>query len=93
MEIQLIEQGSKGISQAKEGSVIAGEMTYSIPGTDFIIIDHTEVNESYKGRGVGKQILMEVVEMARDKNLKILPLCPFAHAMFKKISEIRDVLK
>ncbi|MEM9075905.1 MAG: GNAT family N-acetyltransferase, partial [Bacteroidota bacterium] len=55
--------------------------------------DHTEVEEAFKGKGVGKQILYKLVEMAREKNLKILPLCPFANAMFKKLDDIRDVLK
>jgi predicted GNAT family acetyltransferase len=68
-------------------------MTYSIAGNDFIIIDHTEVDPAFKGRSVGKIMLYKIVEMAREKNLKVLPLCPFANAMFKKIDEIKDVLK
>ncbi|WP_432710653.1 GNAT family N-acetyltransferase, partial [Pedobacter sp.] len=62
-------------------------------GTDTIIIDHTEVEPEYNGKGVGKQMLFKIVEMARDKNIKIIPLCPFAANMFKKIDVIKDVLK
>jgi len=68
-------------------------MTYSIPSSDFIIIDHTEVDAAFKGQGIGKQLLYKIVEMAREKNIKILPLCPYANAQFKKIKEIQDVLK
>jgi len=68
-------------------------MTYSIPSSDFIIIDHTEVDPAFKGQGIGKQLLYKIVEMAREKNIKILPLCPYANAQFKKIKEIQDVLK
>jgi predicted GNAT family acetyltransferase len=32
------------------------------------------------------------IEMAREKNLKIIPLCPFAKSVFDKNLEFRDVL-
>jgi uncharacterized protein len=71
----------------------AGVMTYSIANDDFIIIDHTEVEPEFKGKGIGKKMLYEFVEMARQKDVKILPLCPFANAMFKQYEDIQDVLK
>ncbi|MBL1214233.1 MAG: N-acetyltransferase [Ignavibacteriae bacterium] len=93
MEIKLTENQTKGFAIVKDNTIIAGKMTYSIPSGDFIIIDHTEVEPMYNGKGVGKQLLLKIVEMAREKNIKILPLCPFANAMFKKLDDIRDVLK
>jgi predicted GNAT family acetyltransferase len=35
---------------------------------------------------------MEVVLFARENNIKIIPLCPFAKSVFDKTEEIRDVL-
>jgi len=70
----------------------AGLMTYSWAGDDRIIIDHTEVESAYNGKGVGKAMVYKAVEFAREKGIKILPLCPFAKAMFQKNEEIRDVL-
>lgn len=93
MKIKLIEDQTKGYAIAIENEVTAGKMTYSIPGKDFIIIDHTEVDPAFKGKAVGKQLLYKIVEMAREKNIKILPLCPFANALFKKLEDIQDVLK
>ena len=70
----------------------AGLMTYSWAGEDRIIIDHTEVEPAYNGKGVGKAMVYKAVEFARENNLKIIPLCPFAKATFQKNEEIRDVL-
>lgn len=47
----------------------------------------------FNGEVVGKQLLYKIVEMAREKNIKVLPLCPFANAMFRKLKDIQDVLK
>ena len=93
MEIKITEDQTKGSAVAKENEVIAGKMTYSIASANFIIIDHTEVDPSFKGKGVGKQLLYKIVEMARERSIKILPLCPFANAMFQKLTDIQDVLK
>ncbi|QEE50267.1 N-acetyltransferase [Flavobacterium alkalisoli] len=93
MEILLQQGDSKGHALARENEKRAGMMTYSIAGPELIIIDHTEVEPAYNGKGVGKQMLYKIVEMAREKEVKIIPLCPFAAMMFKKSEDIKDVLK
>ena len=70
----------------------AGVMTYTKAGEDMIIIDHTEVFPEFNGKGIGKKLVLEGVKYARENKLKILPLCPFAKALFMKLPEIQDVL-
>ncbi|QQQ30114.1 GNAT family N-acetyltransferase [Chryseobacterium indoltheticum] len=70
----------------------AGLMTYTWAGEDRFIIDHTEVEEAYNGKGVGKEMLIKAVEFARENGKKIIPLCPFAKATFQKNEDLRDVL-
>ncbi|MBZ0247023.1 MAG: N-acetyltransferase, partial [Cyclobacteriaceae bacterium] len=74
------------------GDPALAEMTYSKAGDTLIIIDHTEVGEALKGKGVGLQLVKAAVEFARNKKIKILPLCPFAKSVFDKKEELRDVL-
>ncbi len=92
MEIQQINRESKGLFKALSDEKEAGRMTYSWAGKEKFIIDHTEVKPEFNGQGVGKQMVMAAVNYARENKLKIIPLCPFARAMFEKTSEIRDVL-
>ena len=74
-------------------NVQKAEMTYSSAGPDKIIIDHTEVDEDIKGQGVGYKLVDGAVNYARANNKKIMPLCPFARAVFRKKSEAyKDVL-
>jgi len=67
-------------------------MTYSKAGDTKIIIDHTEVDDSLRGQGAGKTMVMEAVKFAREHEIKILPLCPFAKSVFDKNQDIRDVV-
>jgi predicted GNAT family acetyltransferase len=86
------ESASRGYFVASDNGIEAGTMTYSGAGPERFIIDHTEVYPEFEGRGVGKQLVMAAVEYARENNLKIMPLCPFARGVFKRMESIRDVL-
>lgn len=92
MEMLQEDNGKKGKFYILEDGIQEAEMTYIWAGTDRMIIDHTAVNELLKGKSAGKQMLMKAVSFAREKGIKIIPLYPFAHSMFKKLAEIRDVL-
>lgn len=75
----------------KDGKYVA-VMTYVWAGSGKFIIDHTEVNVTLRGKGAGKQMVVKAVEFAREKSVKIEPLCPFVKSVFEKVAEIRDVL-
>ncbi|WP_343697667.1 GNAT family N-acetyltransferase [Flavobacterium sp.] len=92
MEIQQINDIKRGYFEALEDGKEAGKMTYTWAGDNKFIIDHTEVSPEFNGKGVGKKLVMAAVEYARNNNLKIIPLCPFAKSVFDKVEEIRDVL-
>ncbi|KLT69834.1 MULTISPECIES: GNAT family N-acetyltransferase [Flavobacterium] len=92
MEIQQINEGRKGYFEAVEDGKQAGKMTYSWAGDTKFIIDHTEVNEEFNGKGVGKKMVMAAVEYARANDFKIIPLCPFAKSVFDRTADIHDVL-
>ena len=92
MEIKQQDDGKKGKFYIEINGDELAQMTYTWAGPNKFIIDHTEVDDKLRGKGAGKQLVMQSVEFARDNGKKILPLCPFAHSVFKKIPEIRDVL-
>lgn len=92
MEIIQENNDKKGVFKAIDNTIEAGLMTYSWAGENKFIIDHTEVNPDFAGKGVGKQLVMKAVAFAREHNLKIMPLCPFAKSVFNKVPEINDVL-
>lgn len=68
-----------------------GEMTFSIAGPERIIIDHTEVQEAFRGKGVGLALVEFAVNYVRAHNMKMLPLCPFTKATLQRHPEWADV--
>lgn len=92
MEIQHRDNTEKGAFFVRENDQLLAEMSYVWSGDNRIIIDHTEVDPSLKGQGVGKKLFDQIIAFARDKNLKILPLCPFAKSLFDKDASLQDLL-
>ena len=91
-EVQLKINDNKGAFYIEIKGKQEAMMTFVFAGEDKIIIDHTEVNPGNEGKGFGKKMVTKAVEFAREKGIKILPLCPFAKSVFDKTPEFRDVL-
>lgn len=91
MKIEREDNGKKGRFVLYENDEKAGEMTFTWAGEDRFIIDHTEVDEKYGGKGFGKELVMKAVEYARKNNFKIMPLCPYAKHVFDRNKDLNDV--
>lgn len=90
-DIQREEGPSKGRFVCRLGDDEA-ELTYSRAGRKLMIIDHTEVPAAFRGTGTGLALVARAVADARAAGLKLLPLCPFAAAQFRRHPEWADVL-
>ena len=69
-----------------------GLMHYTYAGPGKIIIDHTEVDEAYEGKGLGRQLVKAGVAFAREAHLKIVPECAFAKKIFAATPDFADVV-
>lgn len=93
MKIQREEHGKKGAFYVEKDGEWLAEMTYFYSGDGEITIDHTEVDKSLRGKGVGEDLVKEGVSFARENNLKIVPTCPFTKKVIDETPEYQDVLK
>ena len=91
-EIRREESSSGGRYVLSAGGAEA-EMTFSKAGAALLIIDHTGVPDVFRGQGVGAALVLRGVEDARKAGKRILPLCPFAAAQFRRHPEWADVLE
>jgi uncharacterized protein len=83
--------GTKGAFVATADGTRAGEMTYSRMNDHAVIVDHTAVFSGFEGTGLGKQLVEQGVRWAREHDSRIMPLCPFARALFERTPEYHDV--
>lgn len=85
VKLQIKENGRGSFSIADQGKVI-GKMVIGIAG-NYLTAYHTEVAPEAEGKGVAKKLLEAMVSYARSHQLKVIPLCVFVQAQFKRHPE------
>ena len=56
------------------------------------LLVHTEVPAAQKGRGIGTQLVKGVLDEARARGRRIVPVCSFVKAFIERHPEYKDVL-
>ena len=86
-EIKLkLEDNGKGAFVLEEGGEQLAEMVIAIDGNNLTVF-HTEVSDKLKGQGVAARLLSTMVAYARTNKLKVIALCPYVSAQFKRHPE------
>jgi predicted GNAT family acetyltransferase len=57
-----------------------------------IMFTHTEVPEAHEGKGIGTTLMRFALGAARERGLKVIPICPFFAAYMQKHAEVQDLL-
>ena len=55
-------------------------------------IMHTVVLPEYGGRGIAKRLVLTLINEARKRNIKIVPICSYAVKMMIGNEEFKDVM-
>ncbi len=92
MKINREENEGKGKFFIEENGKQLALMTYKKSSEDKIVIDHTEVDESLQGEGIGNDLVEASVKFARENNLKIVATCPFAKKVIDETPEFQKIL-
>jgi predicted GNAT family acetyltransferase len=82
IELELDAKQHGAFNLYEDGTKI-GEMVVSV-NSAAITVYHTEVDESAAGKGYAKLLLDALTGYARENNIKVIPLCPYVHAQFKR---------
>jgi Predicted acetyltransferase len=66
-------------------------LTYEVD-KGIMILKQTYTPENYRGKGLAKMLVEKAVEVAKQKNLKIKPVCSYSVYYFIKNPHERDIL-
>jgi hypothetical protein len=92
MEIKLSKSENKGRFFIEEEGKMLAQITWVKETEDHIILDHTFVDDSLRGQGIARQLFNKVIELAREREIKIQPVCSYAQKMFEQNPEIADLM-
>ncbi len=90
-EIKHKETDRRGMFYMEDEKGITSELTYTVQENNVMIIDHTETRPALEGKGLAGKLVKKSVEFARENDMKIDPLCPFAEVQFDQNKDYKDV--
>jgi uncharacterized protein len=67
------------------------EMTYRKAPDGTITIDHTGVPPAFEGRGIAARLVKAAIADARSEGFKIIPVCSYVVAQFRRHPEWADL--
>ena len=92
MNIRHKENEDRGVFFISEDEQKLAQLVYTKRTSQEIVIEHTEVNKELRGKDIGFSLIERAVAYAREHQLKIIPLCAFAKAVFQREAAFSDVL-
>jgi predicted GNAT family acetyltransferase len=91
MDLEIKKGTNKFYIGSDENNSIA-EITYFYKLDNVIVIDHTYVSEELRGQSIAGKLLQKVVQLARNSNLKVIPVCSYAVVKSTRNDEYKDIL-
>jgi uncharacterized protein len=70
---------------------LAGFAQYRARG-DQIAFTHTEVDDRFAGQGLAGKLIAFALGDARDRDLAVLPFCPFVRSYIRRHAEYVDLV-
>ena len=68
------------------------ELRFTVRGPSLISADHTEAPASMRGTGAAMALVEHMIGDARAGGFKIVPVCPYVLAQYRKHPEWSDVI-
>ena len=70
---------------------LAGFVKYRLR-SELIELVHTEINDEFEGRGLGSRLISFALDDARERELAVLPFCPFVTDYMQRHRQYVDLV-
>lgn len=90
-QIAVADNAGEARYEIRADGELAGFVTYrSHP--DSIELVHTEIDEEFEGHGLGSQLISFALNDARERELAVLPFCPFVNDYIQRHRQYVDLV-
>jgi predicted GNAT family acetyltransferase len=90
-EAEVVDAPEASRYELRLGDRVIGFVAYR-RRNDRIVFIHTEIDESYEGRGLGSRLAEAALEDVRGKGLVVVPLCPFIARYIQEHPEYHELV-
>ena len=90
LEVSILDNADRCRFEARVDDELAGLLTYTRED-GVAVYPHTEVQSRFEGRGIGGLLARAALDDARERGLKVDPVCPFVADYIRKNPEYADL--
>ena len=92
MDEYIVKKGTNKFYVGESNDNFLAHITYVYEQENVIAVDHTFVSPELRGKAIASKLLAEVVKMAREEDIKVIPICSYAVAKLTRNDEYKDIL-
>ena len=90
-DVEVVDLPARSRFELRLGGEAAGRADYRLE-PERLVLTHTEVSEAHEGRGLGGRLAREALDTARDRGLRVTPLCPYIARYIRRHREYVDLV-
>ena len=91
MDVQVTNNPEEHRFEIRADGELAGYTVYrERPG--LIVFVHTEIDQRFEGHGLASQLIRTALEDAKERELQVLPFCPFVNGYIARHREYADLV-
>ena len=91
MDVQVVNNPEEHRYEVRADGELAGWTIYrERPG--LIVFVHTEIDERFEGQGLASRLIRTALDDARDRELQVLPFCPFVNGYIARHREYVELV-
>jgi hypothetical protein len=87
---QVIDNPERSRFELEEQGLVAFA-DYRLQG-DRVVIPHVEAPLALRGTGTAGRLMTGVLDIIRERGLKVVPVCPYAAAFIRRHAEYQDLV-
>jgi predicted GNAT family acetyltransferase len=91
VETKVVNNPEQSRYELRRGAELVGFVTYrERPG--LIAFVHTETDNRLEGQGLASKLVAGALDDVRERELEVLPFCPFANSYIQRHPEYADLV-
>jgi len=90
-QLRIVDNPERQRYEAFLGDEKAGYSEYEVR-PERVVFTHTVVRPKFEGKGIGSRLAKFAVQDARDRGLRITPVCPFIRAWLRRHAEYDEIV-
>jgi predicted GNAT family acetyltransferase len=91
VDIQVTDNPAESWFEIRADGELAGFALYYLRGSQ-IAFTHTETDDRFRGHGLAGQLVRSALDTARERQLTVLPYCPFVKSWIAGHPDYQDLV-